>query len=151
VGTVKRLKPKAPSRTAQKSHYRPEYRAIFETLRETRIEAGLTQIDLAGKLGRSQNFVSQAELGYKRLDGLQLWDWMRACGSDMQQFGQAVEAGVQAAKQSAGEAGSAKSAKATKTAGSKTTPRTTKPVPVASKAKKRASVIKRQRRHQGER
>jgi transcriptional regulator with XRE-family HTH domain len=96
---VKRLKPKAPSRVAQKSHYRAEYRAIFETLRETRLEAGLTQIDLAERLGRSQNFVSQAELGYKRLDGLQLWDWMHACGSDMEQFGRAVEAGVRAARQ----------------------------------------------------
>ena len=83
---MKRLKPKAPSKTAQKSHYRAEYKAIYETLREMRLEAGLTQIDLAERLGRSQNFVSQAELGYKRLDGLQLWDWTHACGSDMEQF-----------------------------------------------------------------
>ncbi|OOG55230.1 hypothetical protein B0E47_10630 [Rhodanobacter sp. B05] len=59
-----------------------------------RLEAGLTQIDLAERLGRSQNFVSQAELGYKRLDGLQLWDWVHACGSDMEQFGKTVEAGI---------------------------------------------------------
>lgn len=94
-----RLKPKAPSRVAQKSHYRTEYRAIFETLRDARLKARLTQIDLATRLGRSQNFVSQAELGYKRLDGLQLWDWMHACGSDMEQFGRAVEAGVKASRQ----------------------------------------------------
>ncbi|GLQ95150.1 helix-turn-helix domain-containing protein [Dyella acidisoli] len=101
---MKRLKPKAPSRVAQKSQYRAEYRAIFETLRETRLEAGLTQIDLAERLGRSQNYVSQAELGYKRLDGLQLWDWMHACSSDMEQFGRAVEAGVKVAQQGATEA-----------------------------------------------
>lgn len=95
---MKRLKPKAPSRVAQKSHYRAEYRAIFETLRGTRLEAGLTQIDLAERLGRSQNFVSQAELGYKRLDGLQLWDWMHECNSDMEKFGRAVETGVRAAQ-----------------------------------------------------
>jgi transcriptional regulator with XRE-family HTH domain len=98
VGTVKRLKPKAPSKTAQKSHYRAEYKAIHETLREMRLEAALTQIDLAECLGRSQNFVSQAELGYKRLDGLQLWDWTHACGSDMEQFGKAVEAGIHEAR-----------------------------------------------------
>lgn len=91
---MKRLKPKPPRKTAQKSHYRAEYKAIYETLREVRLEAGLTQTDLAEQLGRSQNFVSQAELGYKRLDGLQLWDWTHACGRDMEQFGRAVEMGV---------------------------------------------------------
>jgi transcriptional regulator with XRE-family HTH domain len=103
---VKRLKPKAPSRVAQKSHYRAEYRAIFETLRETRLEAGLTQIDLAGRLGRSQNFVSQAELGYKRLDGLQLWDWMHACGTDMEQLGRVIEAAIREAKKVSASTGS---------------------------------------------
>jgi transcriptional regulator with XRE-family HTH domain len=122
VGTVKRLKPKAPSRTAQKSHYRPEYRAIFETLHETRLEAALTQIDLAGKLGRSQNFVSQAELGYKRLDGLQLWDWMHACGSNMEQFGRAIESGIQAAKQADTETNQTRSKAAAKKKSSKTVP-----------------------------
>ena len=113
---MKRLKPKAPSRAAQKSHYRAEYRAIFETLRGTRLEASLTQIDLAERLGRSQNYVSQAELGYKRLDGLQLWDWMHACGSDMEQFGRTVEAGVRTAQQGAPEAKPSKP-KATKKSG----------------------------------
>jgi DNA-binding XRE family transcriptional regulator len=69
-----------PRKTAQKSHYRAEYRAIYETRREVRLEAGLTQTDLAEQLGRSQNFVSQAELGYKRLDGLQLMDWVDRSG-----------------------------------------------------------------------
>lgn len=91
---MKRLKPKPPKDAVQKSQYRPEYRVVFDTLRGIRLEAGLTQIDLAGLLGRSQNFVSQAELGYKRLDGLQLWDWTHACGSDLEQFGRIVEAGI---------------------------------------------------------
>lgn len=136
---MKRLKPKAPSRVAQKSHYRAEYRAIFETLRETRLETGLTQIDLAGRLGRSQNFVSQAELGYKRLDGLQLWDWMHACGSDMEQFGRAVEAGVRAAHQATIEASSVGSTKATKKT-NKTAPRASKQRHQLPSAKLSASV-----------
>ena len=102
VGSVKRLKPKTPGKTAQKSQYRPEYRVVFDTLRELRLEAGLTQTDLAVRLGRSQNFVSQAELGYKRLDGLQLWDWSHACGSNLEQFGHAVEAGVNVVQVAAG-------------------------------------------------
>ena len=98
---MKRLKPKAPSKTAQKSHYRAEYKAVHEALREMRLEAGLTQIDLSERLGRSQNFVSQAELGYKRLDGLQLWDWTHACGSDMEQFGRSIEAGIRETRKTA--------------------------------------------------
>ena len=141
---MKRLKPKAPSRVAQKSQYRPEYRAIFETLRETRIEAGLTQIDLAGKLGRSQNYVSQAELGYKRLDGLQLWDWTHACGSDMEQFGRIIDVEVQAARD-----GSANT-KPIKPSVKKASRGKTRPTKATSAATavKRGVVSKRQRRHQ---
>lgn len=141
---MKRLKPKAPSRVAQKSQYRAEYRAIFETLRATRLEAGLTQIDLAEQLRRSQNFVSQAELGYKRLDGLQLWDWMHACGSDMEQFGRAVEAGVRAAKPASIRTKQAGPATAAKKA-SKSVPLRITAEPATAK---RSAGRKRQRRHQ---
>lgn len=86
-----RLTPKPPRTTAKKSHARPEYAAVGETLRAFRLEAELTQMDLAALLGRSQNYVSQAETGQKRLDALQLLDWSRACGHSLQEFGRAVE------------------------------------------------------------
>lgn len=86
-----RLPPKPPQTTARKSHSRPEYAVIGETLRAYRVTAGLTQVDLAERLGRSQNFISQAETGQKRLDGLQLLDWSHACGHTLQDFGRAVE------------------------------------------------------------
>jgi transcriptional regulator with XRE-family HTH domain len=60
------------------------------------VEAGLTQVDLAAKLGRSQNYVSQAETGQKRLDGLQLMDWSKVCGHSLADFGHAVDALVKA-------------------------------------------------------
>ena len=126
MGIVKRLKPKAPSKTAQKSHYRAEYRAIHETLREMRLEAGLPQIDLAERLGRSQNFVSQAELGYKRLDGLQLWDWTHACGRDMEQFGKAIEAGIRQARKTVANSQAEQPATRTKKLASKTKEGTTR-------------------------
>lgn len=86
-----RLTPKLPRTTAKKSHSRPEYAAVGETLRAYRLEAQLTQMDLATRLGRSQNFISQAETGQKRLDALQLLDWSRACGHTLKDFGGAVE------------------------------------------------------------
>lgn len=88
---MQRVPPKPSKTTAKKSHARPEYAAIGETLRAFRVRAGMTQVDLAEKLGRSQNFVSQAETAQKRLDGLQLLDWSRACGHTLAEFGEAVE------------------------------------------------------------
>lgn len=67
----------------QKSLYRPENQVFLGTLRELRRRAGLTQGELAAKLGRSQNFVTAAERGVTRLDGLQLRDWCLACGADL--------------------------------------------------------------------
>ena len=91
VDPMHRLPPKPPQTTARKSHSRPEYAVIGETLRAYRVTAGLTQVNLAKLLVRSQNFISQAETGQKRLDGLQLLDWSHACGHTLQAFGKAVE------------------------------------------------------------
>lgn len=91
---MQRPPPKPPKTTAKKSHARPEYAVIGQTLRAFRVEVGLTQVDLAAKLGRSQNYVSQAETGQKRLDGLQLRDWSQVCGHDLASFGAAVEATI---------------------------------------------------------
>lgn len=91
---MSRLPPKPPKTTAKKSHARPEYAVIGETLRAFRVEAGLTQVDLAGRLGRSQNYVSQAETGQKRLDGLQLLDWAYSCQKTFVEFATTVEASV---------------------------------------------------------
>lgn len=68
---------------AQKSLYRPENQAFLTTLRAIRKRAGLTQSDLAERLGRSQNYATAAERGVIRLDGLQLRDWCQACGTDL--------------------------------------------------------------------
>ena len=65
---------------ALKSLYRSENEVFLATLR---LGQGLTQIQLAEKLGRNQNFVTAAERGVVRLDGLQLRDWCVACGSDL--------------------------------------------------------------------
>lgn len=88
---MQRLKPKPTQKTAKKSQYRPDYKAVGWALRTFRLDAELTQTDLAQRLGRSQNYVSQAETGLKRLDGLQLLDWAHACGHTLADFGQAVE------------------------------------------------------------
>ncbi|UGB44704.1 helix-turn-helix domain-containing protein [Frateuria edaphi] len=79
------------SERAQKSLYRPENQAFLATLRAVRTRAGLTQKDLGDLLGRSQNYVTAAERGAVRLDGLQIRDWCKACGTDLVAWAREVE------------------------------------------------------------
>ncbi|HEY0198141.1 MAG TPA: helix-turn-helix transcriptional regulator [Rhodanobacter sp.] len=76
---------------APKSLYRPENQVFLNTLRALRESTDLNQTDFAGVLGRSQTYVSSAERGAVRLDGLQLWDWCRACGVDLRQWADRIE------------------------------------------------------------
>ena len=56
----------------EKSVFTDEYTSVTELLREVRISAQLTQVQLAKKLGQSQSFVSKYECGDSRLDIIQL-------------------------------------------------------------------------------
>jgi transcriptional regulator with XRE-family HTH domain len=79
---------------AQKSLYRPENQIFLATLRALRSRAGLTQRDLAERLGRTQNYVTAAERGVVRLDGLQIRDWCEECGTDLTTWANEVEQGI---------------------------------------------------------
>lgn len=52
----------------QKSIHSPEYQHVLTTLVAMRKQAGLTQRDLAVKLGREHSFVWRIETGERRLD-----------------------------------------------------------------------------------
>ena len=49
-----------------------QYQAFLERLRAARHKAGLTQADVARRLGRHQSFVSKCESGERRVDVLEL-------------------------------------------------------------------------------
>jgi len=51
-----------------KSVFTEEYQSFLSTLVQARINAGLTQTDIANSLGRPQSFVSKYERGERRLD-----------------------------------------------------------------------------------
>ena len=51
-----------------KSLYSKTYSHFLELLRRARVNAGLTQVDLAQRLGRPQSFVSKCESGERRVD-----------------------------------------------------------------------------------
>lgn len=51
---------------------RKQQKALLSLLRQLRTEAGITQVELAKRLGKPQPFVSYYESGARRLDLLEL-------------------------------------------------------------------------------
>jgi transcriptional regulator with XRE-family HTH domain len=62
--------------------HRPAYREFCRRLRSWRLEAGLTQRDVAKKLGKPHSFVHKSEIGERRIDPLEFIDLCHAIGRD---------------------------------------------------------------------
>ena len=54
-----------------------EHMEIVKRLKEARLEAGLDQVEVAKKLGRTQSYVSKIESGQRRFDVLQLKEFAK--------------------------------------------------------------------------
>lgn len=50
----------------------PRYREFLDQLRAARLEAGLTQVEVAAKLGKPQSWISKCERGERRVDIVEL-------------------------------------------------------------------------------
>jgi transcriptional regulator with XRE-family HTH domain len=72
----------------EKSIYSEEYLFFLKKLREARKAAGLTQIELAERLGEkaSQSFVSKCERGERRIDIAELRAFCKAIGLSLGEF-----------------------------------------------------------------
>ncbi len=57
--------------------YTKDHNAIVERLKQARTEAGLGQVEVAEKLGRTQSYVSKIESGQRRFDVLQLKEFAK--------------------------------------------------------------------------
>jgi transcriptional regulator with XRE-family HTH domain len=57
-----------------------EYALFIEHLKEVRMKAGLTQAQLAERLGETQSFVSKCERGERRLDVVEVRAFCLALG-----------------------------------------------------------------------
>lgn len=75
-----------------KKRWTKEQEILSKLLREVRLEAGLTQWELADKLGHSQNYVHKFETGDKRVDLLELRDICKAVEVDPVEFLRRLEA-----------------------------------------------------------
>lgn len=58
----------------------PRYRALIERLTDERKRQGITQEELARRLGLHKQFVSRIELGERRLDVIEFLDYSEALG-----------------------------------------------------------------------
>lgn len=64
----------------------PRYRAIVTRLVQLRDETNISQRDLAAALGQSRSYVSKVETFERRLDFVQLVEWLRALDADEKKF-----------------------------------------------------------------
>ena len=63
-----------------------QQKKLLVLLRGVRVDAGLTQSELASRLARDQTFVSKYESGERRLDILELRQVCQAVGTDFVSF-----------------------------------------------------------------
>ena len=75
----------------EKSIFSKEYQVVTTLLRETRERAGLTQIELAERLCKSQSFVSKVERGERLLDIIQLRSICLTLGTTLPDFVRQLE------------------------------------------------------------
>lgn len=64
---------------------------LVSLLREMRIEAGLTQVDLAARIEKDQTFVSRYESGQRRLDVLEVREICQVVGITLEEFAKRLE------------------------------------------------------------
>ena len=63
-----------------RAFHSPRYKTLCRRLRDARLRRGLTQADVARALGQPQNFVSKCETGERRIDPVELADFMALYG-----------------------------------------------------------------------
>lgn len=70
----------------EKTIFSKEYALFLKLLREARRQSGLTQEELAKRLGQTQSFVSKCERGERRIDVIELRHFCAAIGISLPNF-----------------------------------------------------------------
>jgi len=70
----------------QKNLHTQDHALLRELLVELRVEARLTQVELANRLEWEQTHISRVERGVRRLDVLELRSWVYALGMSLRDF-----------------------------------------------------------------
>lgn len=61
----------------------PEYRRLLKRLRQARLDAGLSQQQVAERLRKPQSYVSKCESGERRIDPIELKGFASMYGADI--------------------------------------------------------------------
>jgi len=75
----------------EKSIHSAGYAIFLRLLKKAREDAGLTQTQLARKIGETQTFISKCERGERRVDVVELRTFCQAFGLSPRQFVAALE------------------------------------------------------------
>jgi transcriptional regulator with XRE-family HTH domain len=67
----------------RKTIYTRQAECVRETIVEMRRKAGLSQRQLAARLGRERNLVGRLEVGQRRLDLVEFYSICKACDADL--------------------------------------------------------------------
>ncbi len=81
-----------------KSIFSRDYEVFLRRLRDARQTSGLTQEQVAGRLGQTQSFVSKCERGERRLDLVEARAFCAAMGVSFADFVAAFDAEVSASE-----------------------------------------------------
>jgi len=81
-----------------KTIFRAEYASILELLHQVRKREGVSQVELARRLNRTQAWVSKSELGERRLDLLEVRDISLALGLPFVDFVAELEEALEHAR-----------------------------------------------------
>lgn len=79
----------------EKSIFTGEYALFLSHLRAARKAKGLTQAQLAERLGETQSFVSKCERGERRIDAIELRAFCQAIGISLADFIQQLETAIE--------------------------------------------------------
>lgn len=78
----------------EKSIYTKDYATFLDCLRQTRRAAGITQEQLAAKIGMTQSTVSKCERGERRIDVIELRVICKAIGISLAEFVERLESAL---------------------------------------------------------
>lgn len=79
-----------------KSIHTDQYHAFTHYLRQCRLEANVSQVELAERLNTTQAFISKCERGERRLDIIETKTWVEALGIPFARFIQGFEDSLRA-------------------------------------------------------
>ena len=76
----------SPEKRSPRAVHSVQYQQMLARLRQARSDAGLTQVQVAKALGKTQAFVSKCELGERRIDPIDLANFARLYKRQMAYF-----------------------------------------------------------------